>query len=123
MDEYWFSIPGLTTSSLFLIVLIPFLLIVTIIFLAIVLCCHGCKNDPESLGPQPSPTAASPSTRFTFINPFRRSRNKAFRFKHRNENHLAIKRDSVIPGCEISYTSKIPFYRGWNIDLENQTSL
>ena len=123
MDEYWFSIPGLTTSSLFLVVLVPLLLIVTFIFLATVSCCHGCKNDPESLGPQSSPTAATTSSRFTFINAFRRSRNKAFRFKRQNENYLANKRESVIPECEISYTSKIPFYRGWNIDLEKQNSL
>ena len=123
MEEYWFSLPGLTTSSLILVVLAPFLIIVTIVFLAIVSCCHGCKNESGSLAPQSSPTAASPSSRFTFINPFRRSRNKAFRFKRQHENYLATKRESVIPGCEISHTSKIPFYRGWNIDLEKQTSL
>ena len=123
MEEYWFSIPGLTTSSLFLVVLAPFLLIVTIVFLAIVSCCHGCKNEPESLAPQSSPTAASPSSRFTLINPFRRSRNKACRSKRQNKNYLAVKRESFIPGCEISYTSKIPYYRGWNIDLEKQNSL
>ena len=123
MDRFWFSITGLTTTTLIMICLVPLLLAFTIVFLSIVFCCLRNTEDSLPTHTESSPSALPTSTLFFLSNPFRRSRNRAFRSRCGNNYNFRIQQGPTNPTGGISYQSKIPFYLGWNINVENQVSL
>ena len=123
MDRFWFSITGFTTTTLMMICLVTLLLAFTIVFLTIGFCCLRTREDFLPTHTESSPSAVPSTTWLSLRNPFRRSRNQAFRSRCANNSNFRIQREPTIPIGGISYQSKIPFHRGWNINLENQVSL
>ena len=123
MDRFWFSITGFTTTTLVMICLVPLLLIFSIVCLTIVFCCVRNREDFLPAHTETSPSAFPSTTIFSLRNPFRRSRNQAFRSRCGNNSRFHIQRGPNTPTNGTSYQSKIPFHRGWNINLENQVSL
>ena len=123
MDRFWFSIRGFTTTTLIMICIVPFLLAFTIVFLTIVFCCLRNREAFLLAHTESSPSAVPSTSRFSLRNPFRRSRNQAFRSRCTNSSNFRNQRGPTTPTGGISFQSKIPFHRGWNINLENQVSL
>ena len=123
MDTFWFSITGFTTTTLIMICLVPLLLVFTIVSLTFVFCCLRNSEDVLPVHTESSPSAFPSTTRFSLRNPFRRSRNQTFRSRCANNRNFLIQRGPTTPTGGVSYQSKIPFYRGWNINLENRVSL
>ena len=123
MNRFWFSITGFTTTTLIMICLVPLLLAFSILFLSIVFCCLRNTEDFLPTHTESSPPALPTSTWVSLSNPFRRSRNRAFRSRCANNYNFRIQHGPTNPTGGISYQSKIPFHLGWNINLENPVSL
>ena len=92
MDRFWFSISGFTTTTLIMICIVPFLLAFTIVFLTIVFCCLRNREAFLLAHTESSPSAVPSTSRFSLRNPFRRSRNQAFRSRCANSSNFRNQR-------------------------------